>query len=253
MACNIRYPYCQTLDLLLIVSNAAGTIAPQADCNTGDDEPVWRRLTFEESARRGLQRAPHQGTLHLLAQSAVLRWHETGPNDFPLGQSEKLRIPPIFIGSTPASTLYEAISGSLPGLDLADVFQLSTKLAVLSLGGDQDGGVKNSEGRRNSRCCWCSPRLPFPLFFIFGFCSLRVLARFMSPRADIESISAIQTFEVEVARGPTRPFEIDLCHPGLRSRRCPGPMPLHCPLPRGRGRTVSFLERLLRFLRQRSG
>jgi hypothetical protein len=101
----------------------------------------WKQLTYAEYVERGLGRkTPKHGCMHLMAQSCSISWPERQPgSDFHELRRETILLPPIFVGATTASTLFQAIEDSVPLLKFEELLSIPAELIVLSLGGDLDG------------------------------------------------------------------------------------------------------------------
>jgi hypothetical protein len=77
----------------------------------------------------------------MMAHTCYLTWAQRvagTPDNFFAVRRERVIMQPCFMGTNDASTLFNAIDGSVPELSIASLLSLQVPLVVLSLGGDLD-------------------------------------------------------------------------------------------------------------------
>jgi hypothetical protein len=91
----------------------------------------------------------------MMAQSLEISWAEAAcqeGREWYTTPREIINLPPVFVGSSDASTLFSALESSVPELKLANLTSLNVGIIVLSLGGDLDSGTTDGAANTEHRC-----------------------------------------------------------------------------------------------------
>ncbi len=122
---------------------------PKASSAGGEGAGVWRRLSFEEFSRRSRQVQIRKGTLEMFGQTARVSWaqgvagqHASDAQGvagqhagdvFYAVRQEDLKIAPVFMTRSDASSLLSALEMTLPSLGLKAMAQLCLQVPLVVL------------------------------------------------------------------------------------------------------------------------